>query len=197
MRRPRILALLVVPTVLLIGSCSSSDRTDPMDAKAEVSGRSIDRGYDRDGWDQAALDEATSVALRVGTTEIGCSNPGPSAWEAVLAEYQRVGLPMPGGHVECTSADDENLTIEAFVDEQHKLDFLLAKGELICERGKQAGRAPGEEKTGFDGLPYVDGGTVIIEPDSAAERDRLAQALGFSAGNMCTDVNDTAPAPQP
>lgn len=203
MGRPRILASLLVPAVLLIGSCASnttgpdSANADPMNAKAEVSGRSIDRGYDRDDWDQAALDQALAVAQQVANTPIGCNNPITSDWAAVLADHRRVALPMPGATVECESADGENLTFEAFVDDEHKLDFLLAKGELICERGKQAGLDPGGETTAFDGLPYVDGGTLIIEPDTAAMRDQLAQALGFSAGNMCTGVTDNAPAPQP
>ena len=92
--------------------------------------------------------------------------------------------------------DGENLTIEAFVDQAHRDDFIAAKAELICARGKERGLSSDKTTSTFDGLVYVEAGNVIIEPDTAEIRNAIARELGLTAGNMCPGItNDTAYVP--
>jgi hypothetical protein len=188
---------LLSAVLLLVFGCSddpeSDPPSDPMNAMVEL-GRPVERGYDRTDWDPAAVDAALELARRVNTTTVGCTDePGPVTFEQVKASYELVGLPMPGAIVACFSSyEDEDLSFSAFTDEEAKNTFIEAKAELICARALEPEKDPNEPAR-FDGIVYVDGGNVIIEPDSWPLRDRLATELGLPGTKMCPEaVGDRA-----
>jgi hypothetical protein len=89
--------------------------------------------------------------------------------------------------------EDEDLTFSAFVDDEHKQDFIDAKAELICGRALAPESDPNVTSR-FDGIVYVDVGNVIIEPDTFVIRDQLAGEIDAPARKMCADaVGDQAP----
>lgn len=196
MRRVLIL-LLVMVSVAVVGCSSSNDSGsgqagsagDPLNAKVEL-GRSIDQGYDRDDWDPAALAAATAVAARVQASTVGCVDPGALEWPDVLSTWQRVNMPMPGAVVQCFSNDDEDITVTAFVDEDHMQTYIEAKAELICGRAL-APLEPGGAPSNFNGLIYIDmGDNILVEPDSNEVRDQLVAEIGGTPGKMCPDGVD-------
>ena len=100
---------------------------------------------------------------------------------------------MPGALVVCTSSGGEDLSFSAFADEASKATFVEAKAELICGRALAPER-DGTSTTQFEGIIYVDAGTVIIEPDSTEVRNQLPTDLGATPSKMCADaVGDTVP----
>jgi hypothetical protein len=185
--RRLLLVSLALLAVAVVAGCSDDPPSDPMNAVAELD-RSVDRGYDRTDWDPEALEEATTAATRGTATTVGCIDPGPVPFEQVKSSYELVKLPMPGAVVQCFSVlEDEDLTFSAFVDEQHKRDFIDAKAELICGRALAPESDP-NVTTRFDGIVYVDVGNVIIEPDTYIIRDQLARELGAAPNKMCEDA---------
>jgi hypothetical protein len=185
----RVLALLLLGVTLF--ACGSSGSTnDPYNAVAEV-GHKIDRGYDNGNWDPDAAAAATAMANRIAAAGTPCDNFAVAGWESVLTDHQRVQLPMPGASGSCTSTDDEDITIEAFTTEKKKDEFIEAKSELICARGIKVGTDPETGETGFDGLIYVDLGTIIVEPDFTGTRDALARELDGTPSNMCAGTTDS------
>jgi hypothetical protein len=128
---------------------------------------------------------------------VNCLDAGETPVDTVRSNFEATHLPIPAATVQCTTIDEEDLTFEGFVDEKHKLTFLEAKQDLLCERGRQSGIAPGTDTSSWPGLPYVDGGTWIIEPNNNDTRDAIAGALGLGGFNMCPNVtSDPAPVPQ-
>jgi hypothetical protein len=156
---------------------------------AEVGQTDDDLGYDRTESDPVLLATLLDVAAQVARTEANCIGAAETAVVDVRTNHEPAQLPVPAATVECESIDEENLTFEAFDSEDAKQVFLAAKRELLCVRGKRAGTDPTSGLSSFDGLPYVDGGAWIIEPDSTGMRDRIAQALGVAAGQMCDNID--------
>jgi hypothetical protein len=172
---------------------------DPTNAVAEVG--DIDLGYDRDDWDPEAVERAMEVAGRLTATTVGCVNPTVTPFATVRDQmYRQPQLPMPAAFVQCTSIpvaegeDGEDLTIQAFADTDAKDIFIAANEELLCERGRQLGLDSAGRESVFDGVPYVDVDTVIVQPDSWEVRDELARQLGAASANMCPDVTADKPA---
>ncbi len=199
--------IILVATLALLGftSCSSGGdgassatiEPNPMDAKAEVRDAHADFGWDRTDSDQAVLATLLEAAGRVTASPVGCVDPSETPIDVVKTYFDVSHLPIPAATVQCVTNDEEDLTFEGFTDEAGKLTFLEAKQDLLCARGKQAGTDPSSGVSGWSGLPYVDGGTWIIEPNGNDTRDTIAQALGLTAGNMCPDIaTDPAPVPQ-
>ena len=203
---PRSVSILVVGLALgLLGSCSgggdgataTTNQVNPLDAKAEVRDPNADFGWDRTDSDPAVLAALQQAAQAVAGTEINCIDPTETPIETVKFNFDLTHLPVPAATLTCTSIEDEDLTFEGFLDEHAKNVFLEAKQELICARGMQAGTNPATGKSNWPGLPYVDGGTWIIEPDGNDTRDSIATGIGAAAHNMCTDIaSDPAPGPQ-
>ena len=196
MRRAVLVALVV--TLVVVAGCSDSEKSDPpsdpMNAVVEL-GRPVERGYERTDWDPAALDAAMALARRTTDTSVGCIDPGPISFEQVKSSHELVLLPMPAAVVQCFSndPDSEDLTFSAFVDEESKNTFIEAKAELICGRALAPETDP-RSVSRFDGIVYVDAGTVIIEPDTFFIRDQLAAELGATPSKMCAEaVGDSIP----
>jgi hypothetical protein len=196
----RVLALPIVALcALAVVACSddpnSDPPSDPMNAKVEL-GRPVERGYDRTEWDPAAVEAALALARRTTDTSVGCIDPGPVTFSQVKSSHEVVLLPMPAAVVQCFSnGEDEDLQFSAFDDEEAKDTYIEAKAELICGRALGFGNDTSGGQAGFDGIVYVDAGTVIIEPDSYVVRDLLAQELGATASKMCPEaVGDRPPA---
>lgn len=144
------------------------------------------KGYDRDGWDSASLEEITLVAEQVRSGPLGCDGFGPEAWDAYKESYQRLRLPMPAAQGACEGSG-EDLTFYGFADEDAKRRWVQAKGKSLCERGYA-----------IDwrfALPYVDGDTWIIEPDSVEAAKRLAEHLGRTQLDMCEVAGVERPEP--
>jgi hypothetical protein len=185
---------------LLAGACSNDDaasdpESDPMNAMVEL-GRPVERHYDRTEWVPGPLAEAQAVADRTTATAIGCLDPGPVDFGQVRSSHELVQLPMPAAIVQCFSnGEDEDLLFTAFEDEDEKDTYIEAKAELICGRALGFGSEQSETMAGFDGIVYVDFGTVILEPDSFAVRDALAEELGGTASKMCPEAIGDRPMP--
>jgi predicted small lipoprotein YifL len=178
------------------GEAPPTSATNPLDAKAEVRDPNADFGWDRTESDPQVLAELLAVAQRLAETPVDCIDAGETSIEAVKITFDIARLPVPAATVQCTTFDEEDLTFEGFLDEQAKLTFIEAKQELLCERGKRASTDPATGKSAWTGIPYVDGGTFIIEPTVNETRDAVAQALGLPAFNFCTNA-DKDPAPPP
>jgi len=200
---PRLLLVPLAVLCLTLTGCGDDERatpTDPTNAFAEL-GRDIDLGYDRTDWDPTAVEAAREVAERAGATTIGCINPTVTSFDVVKTQMNEPPrLPMPGAVVQCSAIsveegdDGEDLTIEAFVDEEAKNVFIEAKAELLCERLRILALDFATGVSFSEGVAYVDLGTVIIEPDSWQVRDELARQMGGVATNMCPDVTADRPA---
>lgn len=130
-------------------------------------------------WDPAAVDRLRGPAETLASSEVGCAGFAPHPYEPYRASFDQAGLPTPAASAGCTTADDEDLTFEAFPSPGDKEAFLAAKADLLCARGREI------DPEGFPGLPYVDGGDWIIEPDTDATAGRAARVLGLPSGNAC------------
>lgn len=192
-------ALPAVLSLAVLASCSSgggdgatsaTNQPDPMNATAEVRDPNADFGWDRTESDPAVLATLLEVARQVGGTPAGCVEPSETSVEAVKINFDIAHLPVPAATVQCLTVDEEDLTFEGFTDEQAKLIFLEAKQDLLCARAKQAATDPQTGKTTWTGIPYVDGGTWIIEPNTNETRDIVASGIGATAMNLCDNVGD-------
>jgi hypothetical protein len=198
----RSLAIAIVAVSLAAGACSKDkqaepNQKDPLNAIAEVADPHADFGWDRTETDPAILATLMAVAQQVAAGPTNCVDPSETPMEQVRSNFEPTHLPLPAATVQCDTSDEEDLTFEGFVDEQHKLTFLEAKADLICERGMRSGFDPGGTVSTWPGMPYVDGGTWIIEPNDNGTRDTIATALGLPAMNMCPDISfDPAGVPQ-
>lgn len=145
-----------------------------------------DKGYDRGGWDQSALEEIAALAERVQASPVGCEGFGPEAWEAYVETYRRLGWAMPAAQGNCEGSG-EDLTFYGFADETAQQRWVRAKAKSLCERGYQVDWR-------FS-LPYVDGGTWVIEPDSHEVANQLGELFGRPSSDMCTDAGFEPPPP--
>jgi hypothetical protein len=207
-RRTLLASALVAALVFGLAACSSdgggdegaeappTSATNPLDAKAEVRDPNADYGWDRTESDPQVLADLLAVAQRLAETPVDCIDAGETSIKAVKITFDIAHLPVPAATVQCNTFDEEDLTFEGFLDEQAKLTFIEAKQELLCERGKIASTDPRTGKAAWTGIPYVDGGTFIIEPTTNETRDAVAQALGLPAYNFCTNA-ERDPAPPP
>jgi hypothetical protein len=193
-RRTLLCLIVAVMAATAAGACSG----DSTPSSGSPDSNDTDLGYDRTASDPQALAALLATADRVADTVVGCVDPTELPVDLVRSNHEPVRLPVPIASVDCSSIDEENFLFEAFEDERGKLGFIAAKRELLCERGKKAGTDPATGRSGWDGLPYVDGGTWILEPDTAEHRDVVAQALSLQALNMCDNVDpEVDPAPFP
>ncbi len=150
-----------------------------MDVKAEVRDPNADFGWDRTEsdpepcWPRCSGRAATSPARRAD-----CVDASETPVETVKVNFEISHLPVPAATVQCETIDEEDLTFEGFLDDKAKLMYLEAKQDLLCARGMQAGTDPATGRSSWPGVPYVDGGTWIIEPDTNDTRDVIATALG-------------------
>ncbi|WP_208029393.1 hypothetical protein [Rhabdothermincola sediminis] len=147
---------------------------------------STDKGYDRGGWDQSALGEITALAQQVQGSPVGCEGFGPEAWEAYVETYRRLGWAMPAAQGNCEGSG-EDLTFYGFADDAAQQRWVRAKAEELCERGYLVDWR-------FS-LPYVDGGTWVIEPDSHEVANQLGELFGRPSSDMCTDAGFEPPPP--
>lgn len=170
--RSRIASPLIAAAALLAAAgCTTSD--------AQL-------GYDRKGWENASLEEITQVAEQVRTGPLGCEGFAPEDWNAYRDTYRRLKLPMPAAQGNCEGSG-EDLTFYGFADEDAKQRWVKAKGKSLCARGYAIDWR-------FT-LPYVDGGTWIIEPDSDEAAKRLAESLGRDRADMCEVAGIERPPP--
>ncbi|WP_334143224.1 hypothetical protein [Rhabdothermincola sp.] len=145
-----------------------------------------DKGYDRGGWDQSALEEITAIAEQVQASPVGCEGFGPEPWDAYVETYRRLGWAMPAAQGNCEGSG-EDLTFYGFVDDAAQQRWVRAKAKALCERGYQVDWR--------FGLPYVDGGNWVIEPDSFDVAYQLGDLFNRPGSDMCTDAGFEPPPP--
>ena len=181
MKKVLIPVLATIAALAVASGCKSDPPAPP-----------VNFGYERSNWVPASLDEANALAAKVVASKITCGPPSTDGWSGLVGAYQEKKLPMPGASVTCTSdAVQEHISFEVFDNEIDAKAFVAAKAALICERGAKLGTADHP----FTGLPYVDGGTWVVEPDSGSVAIDLAPIVGGTAANMCPGVTNT-PLPQ-
>jgi hypothetical protein len=145
--------------------------------------RDIDYGYGRSGWDKAAVQQATDMANRFKAGPRGCGEIMEEPFAALKESYQRTSLPLPLGVVSCDTPDEENVTFEVFESPEVIAKFKEAKKALLCEKGAKL--------PGFPGVPYVDGGSWLIEPDRTDTAKELAGMFGGTQGSVCPATSPT------
>jgi len=169
----RRVALAGVLTVLALAGAACSDPARDSPAGATTS------AVPRDDWDPAALERLRPPAEALAASAVGCADIAAHPYEAYRLSFEQARVPTPAASLGCTTTDGGDLTFEAFDSAAAVSAFLDAKAELLCARGREL------DPEQFPGLPYVDGGDWILEPDDDATARAAAEVLGLPAGNAC------------
>jgi len=161
MVRSRI-AVLAVSAFAFAAGCGGGDTPSVAERNAQ-----------RTDWSAAAVTAMNDLASRTTAAVGGCADYAAYPF-AGIQQAQAKTLPLPGAQGSCTALDDESVEFSVFADADATKDFIDAKQSLLCGQAKA-------KSIPYPGFDYVDGGTWVIQPDSAGAARTLAEKLGGEA----------------
>jgi hypothetical protein len=119
---------------------------------------------------------ASRLADTIRESGIACDDYAPEDYGSLTAAYAQKELPIPAAVASCNSENDEDITFEVFASAEQAATFVAAKRRLLCASATS-------HNVAFDGFPYVDGGTWLVEPDDSETASHLARVVNASAAN--------------
>ena len=138
-------------------------------------------------WDPAALKEAAALADQVRKSGTPCTDYSPWDYKVLSTSLRdQSHLPVPAAVTNCTGDAKEDLTFQVFASTEKKDQFAKAKAAVLCKGATKA-------KISDMQVPYVDGPTWIMEPDTDGTNDKLAQVLGGKVAHYTCNGPAIAP----